>query len=336
MENFKQWRSNFDFSNSELDLLNTPREDVGRNINFSYWQNKFLYTLIASKFIISDECQLKISECATNLINELFETYTDNDTLIITTEYEHPNVNKILDTKNNVFYVDMFDLGKTYEELRKELEKFNKVFIYISGTQISTGRVIPDLTFKNLKSIFRSDHKVVFVLDDVQGMFMVPRDYTLFTYIIGTAHSLVPYYDMGICLCNCQDYQIGYTNSDWVKGYLDRLDIVLSRRSLLNQFYDVCQHHFKNLFESYGITYFSNKCDHIFAFNLGNISFSDEMGKVLFDKRIFLHHPIAIKSMPNSSSIKIRAQEFMRFNESIDKGIGYLEMLIKEKGGPYV
>ena len=52
MENFKQWRSNFDFSNSELDLLNSPREDDSRNINFQYWQNKFLYTLIASKFII--------------------------------------------------------------------------------------------------------------------------------------------------------------------------------------------------------------------------------------------------------------------------------------------
>lgn len=331
MENFKQWRSNFDFDNSEIELLNTPRKD-SKNINYSYWQNKFLYTLISCKFSICDNCQLKISDCATNLIEDLFEYYTNDDTLIITTEYEHPNVNKILDRKCNVFYVDMFDLGKTYEQLRKLVTEFTDIFIYISGTQISTGRVIPDIAFKNLKSSFTDKHKVVCVLDDVQGMFMIPRDYTIFDYVIGTAHSLVPYYDMGICLCNNDKFQLGYHNSGWVKGYLDRLDIVLSRRSLLNQFYDVCRHHFKYLFESYGITYFDNKCDHIFAFNLGNISFTDEMGKVLFDKRIFLHHPIAIKSMPNSSSIKIRAQEFMRFNESIDKGIGYLEMLIKQRG----
>jgi hypothetical protein len=38
------------------------------------------------------------------------------------------------------------------------------------------------------------------MIDDVHGMFLIPRDYSIFDYILYTAHSLIPNYEMGFLI----------------------------------------------------------------------------------------------------------------------------------------
>ena len=327
--NFIEWRNQFDFTKDEIDLLNTPREDSFVQDSNNYWSDYFFDILRENQFRINRNSKLYTSDCATDLINQLFDKYTQDDTLIITTGYEHPNVNKILQNKKNVLYINIFDID--YYFMLQKSNEFKKIFIYISGTQISTGNFIVDKYFRKLRTIF-SNNEVITVLDDVQGMFILDRDYTLYDYIIGTAHSLCPYYDSGFLIQNRLDFNFGDTNSLWLEGYLQRLKIILSRKHLLKQFFNVCYDHFNCLFKQYGIKVYDKYVyGNIFAFNLGNVSFSDNEGKSLFNKRIFLHTPIDITNKHSGSSIKIRAQEFMRFSECIDKGVPYLELLLNMK-----
>ncbi len=331
--NLIEWKNQFNFTKDEIDLLNTPRdENVFIKDDKWYWSNYFLDILKENQFHIKNDARLHTSECATNLINQLFDIYTENDdVLIVTTGYEHPNVNKILQNKKNVLYIDIFNIDLLYESILQSSKKFDKIFIYISGTQISTGYFVDDIYFKKLKMIF-SKNKVIMVLDDVQGMFLADRDYTIYDYIIGTAHSLCPYYDTGFLIQNTLDFNFNGGNSSWIEGYLKRLEIILLRKKILKQFFNVCCNHFNCFFKQYGIEiYNGHTYGNIFAFKLGNISFNDNEGKSLFDKRIFLHTPIDVTNKNSGSSIKIRAQEFMRFSDCINKGIPYLELLIKMK-----
>lgn len=110
------------------------------------------------------------------------------------------------------------------------------------------------------------------------------------------------------------------------------MKIILPRKKILKQFFNICYNYFNCFFKQHGIEIYSEHTyGNIFAFKLGNITFNDNEGKSLFDKRIFLHTPIDITNKNSGSSIKIRAQEFMRFSDCINKGIPYLELLIKMK-----
>jgi len=42
--------------------------------------------------------------------------------------------------------------------------------------------------------------KPICVLDDVQEMFIINRDYSQFDYIVGTIHAIIPRYDTGILI----------------------------------------------------------------------------------------------------------------------------------------
>ena len=330
MITLEQWRNSNKFTRSEQQLLNIP---INRNnyscVNYGYYEIEMLNYLSFYGFGLNKCCRIKVTDCATSFIKLLFDKYTNDDTLIITTRYEHPNVNSILATKKHVLFVDFNNDNFNNIAFQKQMHEYDKIFIYISGTQISNGSVVSDYCIDKLITSI-GDKNIIKVLDDVQGMFMIPRDYNKYDYIIGTAHSLVPFYDMGILIDNCLSDISSYDGTIWLKGYLDRLKIVMSRVDVMNQFYDICKQQFQDLFKKYNITYFDNHCRHIFAFNLGKFSFSDKMGELLFNNRIFLHHPIQYNIENSGSSIKIRAQEFLRFDYCIDKGIKYLEMLLKQ------
>lgn len=334
---FNQWLDLVNLNPIERDILtNCKRDDesICDNSNFNDRINSLKQQLggIDAKF----KHNLCLSQCATNLIKGLFDNLYDDKTIVISTMQEHVNVLNILKDKN-VHYVD-FEIN-TYSEIINDCCNIDdiinkKIIIYISGTQVKTGTIIQNIFFCNLLENLhiRGCTNIITVLDDVQGMFILDRDYTLYDYIIGTAHSLCPYYDSGFLIQNRLDFNFGDTNSLWLEGYLQRLKIILSRKHLLKQFFNVCYDHFNCLFKQYGIKVYDKYVyGNIFAFNLGNVSFSDNEGKSLFNKRIFLHTPIDITNKHSGSSIKIRAQEFMRFSECIDKGVPYLELLLNMK-----
>lgn len=59
-------------------------------------------------------------------------------------------------------------------------------------------------------------------------MFITPRDYRIFDYVLYTAHSLVTEYDMGILIS--KEHKFGKLALNWGEEYLKRLDIVLNKK----------------------------------------------------------------------------------------------------------
>ena len=71
--------------------------------------NSFVGTSI-ERWLMRDSNNYKVSfdTCATNIINKLFERYATSNTLIITTNSEHPSVVYNLNKHNddNIIYID--------------------------------------------------------------------------------------------------------------------------------------------------------------------------------------------------------------------------------------
>ena len=127
---FIEWRNQFDFTKDEIGLLNIPREDSFVRDSNNYWSDYFFDILRENQFRINRNSKLYTSDCATDLINQLFDKYTqDNDTLIVTTGYEHPNVNKILLTKKNVIYINIFNIDYCF--MLQKSNEFKKIFILL-------------------------------------------------------------------------------------------------------------------------------------------------------------------------------------------------------------
>lgn len=142
---------------------------------------------------------LSFDSCATNIINNLFDSYVDKNTLVLTTDSEHDSVLKNLSKCQNKDFI-IKNLTLDTEVLRK-CSKFKKVFIYTIGTYCATGFILPDSMLQRIKSfLVKNKIQHIFVLDAVQEMFLFPRDYSIYDYVIGTAHALIPNYNMGILL----------------------------------------------------------------------------------------------------------------------------------------
>lgn len=211
--------------------------------------------------------------CATNIIKSLFDKYTDEETLILSTYSEHPNVNNILDSEKNVnkiikplnfknYYEGMFTLSQA--DLTNLIKRYKKVFVYCIGTSCGLGVVNNNYLFKKIKSICKSLNKeCILVLDAVQELFLLFRDYSLFDYVIGTAHALIPDYNIGVCLSKTKNEFKFFSN---IEDFYKLLSCLLKRKTYLTNFTTLLQDYYDYLYSS-DIDIHAN-VNHLFA--LGN------------------------------------------------------------------
>lgn len=188
---------------------------------------------------------LSFNVSGTSFINMLFDKYVDDDTLVITSDSEHPSTQARVAESKNKLILSHYNIIRKYDidYIMNEAKKFKKAFVYIIGTRNDTGEVTPQQFFEDLKKAFEQNgitYKIV--LDDVQGMFVVPRDYTLYDFVLGTAHAMIDNYDMGMLISN--EYIGGYKAYNWGKEYLDRIDIILKRKDKMNIFKQVMEHYY--------------------------------------------------------------------------------------------
>lgn len=188
---------------------------------------------------------LSFNISATSFINMLFNRYVDEDTLVISSDNEHPSVKNKLSECKNVLILSHYDIIRRYnlDYIINASKQYKKVFVYIIGTRNDTGEITPQNFFIDLKKEFiKNSIEHTLVLDDVQGMFVVPRDYTIFDYVIGTGHAMITNFDLGILISN--HYIGGYKAYNWGKWYLERLDILLKRKDKMNMFSQVLEQYF--------------------------------------------------------------------------------------------
>ena len=268
---------------------------------------------------------LSFEVSATTFINKLFETYVDDDTLVISSDSEHPNVKKNIDKCLNKMILNHYtDIrGYQIDKIIKESKNYKKVFVYIIGTRNDTGEITPQLFFEELKKSFiknNIEHKII--LDDVQGMFLVPRDYRIFDYVIGTAHAVCTGYDMGILISN--EYFMGKKAYNWGSEYLKSLDIVLKRQEKFSMFRDILiQYYSKRIAHNRGLSQ-ELVVPYIFHMKTEPLNISSELSKMLSEINLLVTTP----ELSNQNFIQLRSHWFIKDSALLPKCIKIIDYLL--------
>lgn len=101
--------------------------------------------------------------------DEFLESLLLDDSLLIVNKNCEVNVNY-----DSVAYVDHL-----VEDPNVDVNK--RYVFYLNGVDSTTGEIISQKYFNDLRSKFKNS---IFVLNDTDGMFIVPRNYSLFNYVV--------------------------------------------------------------------------------------------------------------------------------------------------------
>lgn len=326
MNNILEWYNNYQkLTDEERICLNKTCPEIKLYDNFKDIENRLFNYMLYSN-ISSENRKISFSACATDFINLLFNKYVDDETLVISTNCEHDNVKKNLIKCKNLLVLDFYnDVRKlNTSKITNIISNYKKVFVYIIGTQISTGEITPQQFYNNIKNIFIShniDHKIV--IDDVHGMFIVPRDYTVFDYIISTAHALVRDFDMGILIS--KNLEFGEQISNWGAEYLKCLEVILNRKDKLNIFRFVMTEYFSKYLATGYFELLDRTTNNIFSMKIHKLKFTKSMSEKLKE------YEIRVESDENSNSqvyLRFRAQQFIKRPDFLIDGIKYLESIL--------
>ena len=324
------WLDTCPLRESERVLINKHRENPCSNNKSSVFYEDIVNTLLhkmpCSGIDAWDGWKILTDECASNHIDNLFNFYVDDDTLVVISDAEHnttvKNFNKC---KNGLILSHSEDIrGYNYDKVIEEAKKYKKVFLYCIGTQISTGEISPQTFFVELKRRFREEQiKNIMVLDDVQGMFFVPRDYSIFDYIIGTAHAICWEYDLGLLITS---NGITFGKKDFLNlhEFNEIVDVILSRKDKIGAFTRCIHEYFNNLLARPEFDVIIDTAPQICSIKCKGIKFTEEI-RDLLDK-----YEIRIEAFGNEIQyIRFRAQMFIKDNTLLLRGIKILEYYLK-------
>ena len=266
MQSLKEYVSLNSFSKRELYFLNMPRKnDIKTDVLDKELYNRFI-SLLPLKNSMPLNYKIGFAERASIFIEELFKKEVTEDTIILSTRYEHGNVTKHLINKNTIFLDSEKDLrGNNLINILKNLPKNKKVFVYVIGTQLASGEITPQSFYLTCKEYFvknNIDH--VLVIDDVHGLFLVPRDYSIFDYILFTMHALVPNYNLGI-LFSKKQFTSSFSNCI-LKEITLKLKIILKNKDKMLLFKNIITNELKEVTDDkINFRILENTSNHIFS-----------------------------------------------------------------------
>lgn len=314
----------------DLKAINTIRKcttpaNFATNFDYANMEDEY-FCLMPACNLTSETHTITFENSGTDFIKQIFEQEVDDDTLVVSTKYEH---NSVVDELNKCKHVllldynnDILNRGLHLTALIDKMTGYKKVFVYVIGTQISTGQITPQGFFVDLKEELEKrniEHKIL--LDDVHGMFMVPRDYSLFDYILYTAHAIIPEFEMGMLIS--KDGEYGYEAYNWGIEYLPKLKKLLENKAELMYFKTIMTEYFYHFLCRPELSLYPHSVNHIFAFRTENLYFTDNDYEELkkYGIAISEHHtPI--------SFIRIRFQEFLL--QDLETAIIGLQVLAKK------
>lgn len=275
--------------------------------------------------------KIVVANKATDFINRLFDKHVDNETLVICSNNEHDNVVKRqLLCKNLLILNHEKDILKLrVDNVVQQAKQYKKVFLYIIGTQISQGEITPQHFFNSLKQAFiKNNIEHIFVLDDVHGMFIVPRDYSVFDYVLYTCHALIKGFDAGFLICKKTTESLGDEGYNWLENYYEALSVILKRQEKLRMFKEVLSEYFsKYLNHNDFFIERHNSAPHIFALSMKKPNF---LNKEFFNK-LKKEYYIQLEGLfDNSTSmvnVRFRAAQFIKEPEKLLPGLECLEGL---------
>lgn len=177
--------------------------------------------------INKDGFTLRTSECATNLIEQLFNHYVDESTLVLTTNWEHPSVCECINKCKNVRKIDITKPAVNAIELYHECQKYKSVFCYTIGIANNFLYETSQATLHIVRNVLNQLSKPsIFILDDCQGFLIRTRDWSMFDYVVTTSHAFMPM-DLGVVFCKSPFS--GFGNSDIQDSYLHKITQIKNR-----------------------------------------------------------------------------------------------------------
>lgn len=282
--------------------------------------------------LVYPDWNITVDNCASYHIDKLFNYYVDDNTLVIISNAEHTTtVRNFNECKNGLvldFYRDI--LGYNYKKIIDEAKKYEKVFFYCIGTQISTGEYTPQSFFIGLKEEFdKLDIYYTLVLDAVQEMFLQPRDYSIFDYVIGTGHAICWNYDLGILIHKSSAPVKGCYEFSHMWEFHEVFDKVIKpRKDKINVFTRCIHEYFRELLQRPEFSIIPDNAPQLCSIRCKNIYF-DEEEKELLDK-----YEIRIENIGNPIQyIRFRAQMYIKEPELLLQGVEILDNMLKEKLG---
>ena len=335
----KQWYEENKFTEEERELIKKvdSYEQTTKGVTEEWFDREIttpLFKFCPSSNITTDDYTVRFDLCATNIIKQLSTHFDQEDTLIVTSNNEHINVQNAFSDAKNLYVINADEVIHKFKtaELIAECKKWKNVFFYVIGTELSRGKIAPNPWFKHIRKEL-SGINLTICLDDVQGMYLVPRDYSLFDYVIGTAHSLITPFDLGICFQRKSGVMFGEMYYDTATEYLEVLSMFIKKRYAIESFSAMMQQAFSTYMAQEHTFTFTQSSPHIFS-----IGFGDSFGKVFFVEsevgvfeRKYLMHIEGVRKDCKEHYIRFRGQEFLIHYNELVKGMKALEYIIKER-----
>lgn len=284
---------------------------------------------------VGNECKdkhFRFTKSCTDAIDAIFKPYIeDENSLVITSVLEHPSVVNNLKKCKNVLALNAgFTLLRNpyiIREICKQTgeKRYSKILIYIVGTYIAFGSIHGNYLIEKIQQRARlmSDN-VCTVLDDCQGMFLVPRDYSIYDYVLCTSHALTRL-DSGIVFSKHDN--IGVKALEPAVLLTQRLEPVIKRREKLAMFKNVMSQYFDIYRDRFTQIELYNSVPYIFSIDDVNHYISDEDSVMLekygirFDGR---------ESDNERRLVRFRAMHFLFFPQDLIDGIQFFEDFMQE------
>lgn len=183
---------------------------------------QLLHKIFDEKYNIADYV-FSFDLCCSNLIKSLFKKFVGPKTIVISSRRDHPSVEECLKTFEckELIYLDDgiylnsegggdsdprlnrnsndFSVRKLSDRLSNK--DYDNIFFLSYGTNVCDGEVRDNRFFRRIFSVCDSHcENTIKVLDDCQGSLWIERDYSIFDYVLWTAHATLYLFDVGILL----------------------------------------------------------------------------------------------------------------------------------------
>ncbi len=146
---------------------------------------KKIYQLLSISKINQKNSYLAVQQNGTTIITNIFEKQVDDNTLVISSMWQHPSVIINLSRCKNIQIIDLINFSINNFQYVIKNTKFEKVFLYFIGTIRCNGIIIQQIIFQNIIKILKKyNKKYKIMLDAVHELFLSNRDYTIFDYIV--------------------------------------------------------------------------------------------------------------------------------------------------------
>ena len=170
-----------------------------------------------------EKYEFSFEYCCSELIKNIFDEYVTQSTIIITSRRDHPSVETCLQTYPcaEIIYLDDGDYVESDQTIEPRLRRpnvakefslrklserlsrkdYSNILFLSYGSNVCDGEVRENRVFQHIFQVCEEYcENTIKVLDDCQGCMWIDRDYSLFDYVLWTAHATLYAFDVGIMM----------------------------------------------------------------------------------------------------------------------------------------